>query len=164
MLAATRTATRKFSSAADNLRFSELPPLSSLTTSTIAAPRAWRTIARVIAIRAYPGSEDPQRKRSREVQSGFKAAACRFSPVTRVRRSGLRTRTFYCWAGESRRVWCSYERRCGCRRHGRTRLSRALPLAVFPHPGRSLCWIAIRHTFYSDACSVYRVPVDPVTT
>lgn len=37
-----------------------------------------------------------------QLQRGFKATACRCSPVTRVRWRGLGTRTFYCWAGESR--------------------------------------------------------------
>jgi hypothetical protein len=55
---------------------------------------------------------------------------------------------------------CTHDRGSGPSRRGRTRLSQALPPAVFPHPGRSLYWIAIRHTFYSDACIVYRVPVD----
>ena len=50
--------------------------LSSLFPSTIAAPRAGRTVAGVIAIRAHPGAVDPDRKKPRQFQRGFKAAAC----------------------------------------------------------------------------------------
>jgi hypothetical protein len=129
-------------------------PPSSLTIPTVAAPCAWRTIAGVIAVRAYLGGEDG-RKRSRQLQRGFEAAAWTLSREPGVRRRRLGTRTANCFRGHARRLWCTHYGRCGSQRRGRTGLSQALPLAVFPHPSRSLCWIAIRHTFYSDACTVY---------
>ena len=135
-------------------------PLSSCPTSTIAAPCAGRTISGVIAIRACLRGEDPERKRSRQLQRGFETAAGTLSRDPCVRRRGLGTRTVNCFRGDARWLGCTHDRRCRGNRHGRTRSHFALPLAVFPHPSRSLCWIAIRHTFYLDACTVYRVPVD----
>jgi len=74
-----------------------------------------------------------------------------------VRRRGLGTRTTKCFRGHAQRLWCTHSERCGWQRRGRTHLSHTLPLAVFPHPRRSLCWIAIRHTFTQmrAPCTVY---------
>jgi hypothetical protein len=80
--------------------------LSSHSTSTIAAPCAGRTVARVVAIRAYAGGEYPERKSPRKFQRGFKGASGTPSREPGVRTHGLRTRSFY----------------------GRTYLCRALPL------------------------------------
>jgi hypothetical protein len=134
--------------------------LSSLTTSTIAAACARGTVSAVIAIRAYLGGEDPGRKSSRQLQRGFKAATCSLSHEPDFRRRGLRVGPLNHSAEDTRRLRCTRGRRWRSKRHGRTCPYFVLPPAVFPHPCRSLCWIAIRHTFYSDACTVYRVPVD----
>jgi hypothetical protein len=138
--------------------------LSFMTASTIAAACAWRTVSGVVAIRACLGSEGPGRKGLRQLRRGFKAAAYSFADKPGVRRRGLGTRTSNCFRGHARRLRCTHPGKCRSQRSRAHPPSRALPPAVFPHPGRSLCWITIRHTFYSDACSVYRVPVDPVTT
>jgi hypothetical protein len=132
-------------------------PPSSLTIPTVAAPCAWRTIAGVIAVRAYLGGEDG-RKRSRQLQRGFEAAAWTLSREPGVRRRRLGTRTANCFRGHARRLWCTHYGRCGSQRRGRTGLSRALPLALFPHPGRSLSGIAIGHGFPLMRAPVYRVP------
>jgi len=126
---------------------SRLLPPSFLSTSTIAAACARRTISGVIAIRACLRGEDPERKRSRQLQRGFEAAAGTLSHDPAVRRRGLGTRTIDCFRGDARALWCRQPGGCGSQRRGRTRLSRALPLAEFPHPRCSLCWIAIGHTF-----------------
>jgi len=112
---------------------------SSLSTSTIAAPCAGRTVPGVIAIRAYLGSDGPGRKRSRQLQRGFETAAGTLSRDPCVRRRGLGTRTVNCFRGDARWLGCTHDRRCRGNRHGRTRSHFALPLAVFPHPSRSLC-------------------------
>jgi hypothetical protein len=93
---------------------------------TLAAPCAGRTVAGVIAIRAYPGGKDPERKSSRQFQRGLKLLRALRGQESGVRTHGLRTQSFYV-------------------RHGRTYLRRALPLAVFPPPRRPLCWIPIKH-------------------
>ena len=72
---------------------------SSLSTSTIAAPCAGRTVPGVIAIRAYLGSDGPGRKRSRQLQRGFEAAAGTLARDPGVRRRGLGTRTANCFRG-----------------------------------------------------------------
>jgi len=131
------------------------PPLSSLRTSTVAAPCAGRAISAVIAIRACLRGEDPERKRSRQLQRGFEAAARAFSGSPGVRMRGLGTRTVDCFREDTRGLWFRHPGGCGSQRCGRTGLSQALPLAVFPHPGRSLCWITIRHKFSGG---VHRVP------
>jgi hypothetical protein len=131
---------------------------SSFCSLTIAAPCAGRTVASVIAIRACLRGEDPERKRSRQLQRGFEAAARTLSRDPGVRRRGLGTRTVDCFRGGAQGLWRGYPGGCGSQRRGRTGLSQALPPAVFPHPCRSPCLITIRHSFYSDACTVYRVP------
>jgi len=139
---------------------SRLLPLAPLTTSTIAAACAGRTVAGVIAIRAYPGGEDPERKCSRQLQRGFEAAARTLSGSPGVRRRELGARPLNCSPGGARGLWCSRDRGWGWNQCGRTYPCPALPPAVFPHPCRSLCWIAIGHTFQSDACTVHRVPLN----
>src|SRR5262249_23738674 len=76
----------------------QLPPLSPLTASTIAAPRAGRTVAGVEAIRARLGGEDPERKSSRQIQRGFKAPTCCLSHELDWRR-GLGARPLNCSPG-----------------------------------------------------------------
>jgi len=111
--------------------------LSSLSPSTIAAPCVGRAVASVIAIRAYPGGKDPERKRPCQFQRGFKAAASSLRYVPGVRRRELPTESFYM---RNRRTLC------------------ALPLAVFLHPGCFPCWITIRHKFTSMRAPMHRVP------
>jgi len=67
------------------------PPRSSFTIPTIAAACAWRAVSGVIAIRAYLGGDDPERKGSRQLQRGFKGAPGTLSRVPSIRRRGLRT-------------------------------------------------------------------------
>ena len=124
-------------------------PLSFRATSTIATPRARRAVSSVTAIQTCFRGEDAERKRSRQLQRGFKAAARSFEYESDVH-------SLYCLV--ARRLGCTHYGRCGGQRRGRTGLSHTLPLAVFPHPGGSLCWIAIRHTSNLDACTVYRAP------
>ena len=69
--------------------------LSSLSTSTIAAPCAWRTVSAVIAIQAYLGGEDPGRKSSRQFQRGFESPPSTPSREPGVRRLGLLTGFLY---------------------------------------------------------------------
>ena len=117
--------------------------LSSLFPSTIAAPCAGRTVAGVIAIRAHPGAVDPDRKKPRQFQRGFKAAACTLRHERRAWTRGLRTRSFRDPLGYERRLRCTHDRRRGCMR---THPRHTLPLAVFPHPCCSPRWITIWHT------------------
>ena len=140
-----------------NLR-SQLPVLSALTPSAIAAACVGRTVSAVVAVWACLRGQYPERERARQVQRGFEAAARTLSRELGVRRRGLGTRTANCFRGHARRLWCTHIRSRGWLQHAGVYLSHALPLAVFPHPGRPLCWITIRHNFYSDACTVYRVP------
>jgi len=125
---------------------SPITPFSPRAISTIAAARAGRTVAGVVAVRAYMRGEDPERKRSRQLQRGLETAVNSFSQGHGLRKRGLGTRAANCFRGHWRRLWCT---RCG--RHawqsgGRTGLPCALSLAVFPHPRCSLCWITIRHS------------------
>jgi hypothetical protein len=129
--------------------------LSSVSNPTIAARCARRTVSGVLAIRTYLRGEDAGRKRSRQLQRGFEAAAGTLSGSPGVRMRGLETRTVDCFREDTRGLWFRHPGGCGSQRCGRTGLSQALPLAVFPHPGRSLCWITIRHKFSGG---VYRVP------
>jgi hypothetical protein len=118
---------------------------------------------RVNCIRCYsntgrPVRQDTVRKRPRQFQCAFEAAACRLSHETGVRGHGLRTCSLYCRPGGARRLRCTRGRRWRSKRRGCTCSYFALPPAVFPHPRCSLCWITIGHTFYSDAYTVYRAP------
>ena len=81
--------------------------ISSCPASTIAAPCAGRAVARVIAIPAYPGSQEPRRKGSRQFQGGFKALACTPSHKPSVRTRGLRTRSFYMRHGHTQCTRCT---------------------------------------------------------
>jgi hypothetical protein len=131
---------------------------SSLPSSTIAAACAWRTVSAVVAMRAYLGGEDPGRKSSCQFRCGSKGATRTLPHEPGVRRCGLWTRSLYYSLEDARRLWCAHDRRCGGNRHGRTYPWAVLPLAVFPHPSRPLCWIAIRHSFTRMRVPVYRVP------
>jgi len=53
-----------------------LPPLSSLSPSTIAAPCAGRAVPGVVAIWADPRGKEPRREGSRQFQRSFEFAAC----------------------------------------------------------------------------------------
>ena len=122
---------------------------------TIAAPRAGRTVARVIAIRAHLCAVDPDRERPRQFQSGLKADAW-----TLPDDPGLRTRELASWSlydahRHPRRLWCTRYRRGELTRHRCTHFRRVLPLAVFPHPRCSPCWITIRHKLMG---CVHRAP------
>ena len=119
--------------------------LSSLSTSTIAAPCAGRTVSAVAAIRAYLRGEHPDGKRLRQFQRSFEAVACRPPHEPGAQRRGLRTRSLYYRPGGGRRLWCTHARRCQWQRRGRMHLSHAFPPAVFPHPRCSPCSIPIRH-------------------
>src|SRR5690242_7983925 len=66
-----------------------------LLPSTLAAACAGRTVSGVIAIRACLRGEDPERKRSRQLQRSFEAALlvmrCTSSPSTEIRHSNVRS-------------------------------------------------------------------------
>jgi hypothetical protein len=129
-----------------------------LSRTTIAAPCVWRTVTGVVAIRAYSGGEDPGRKRSRQFQRGFEAAADSFSRWGTLRRCGLKTRNTNSRRVDVRGLGRTNTRRWRWRRRRRTCPPHALPPAVFPHPGRSISWIAIGHGFPLMRAPVYRVP------
>ena len=127
----------------------------------IAAPCAGRTVPGVIAIGAHLGGTKSERKRSRQLQCGFEATVGSLSRDAGVRRCELGARTVDCFRGDARGPWCTHHRRCGSQLRGRKGLSHALPPAVFPHPGRSLCWITIRHSFSTQTrAPVYRAPAN----
>ena len=95
-------------------RSAQLPAaLSPFRSLTIAAPRTGRTVSGVVAIWTYPGGERPERKRSRQLQRGFEAAADTFSHGGALSRRGLRTRTINSLPGDAQTLWCTHYGRCG---------------------------------------------------
>ena len=136
---------------------------STFSPSTIAAPCAGRAVSGVVAIRAYLRGEDPERKSSREFHRSFEAGAGVFSHRPALRSRGLRNRGHNFLLRYARRLWCTHVRSHGWLQHAGVYLSHALSLAVFPYPGRSLCWITIRHMLIRcvyRGC-VYRAPCTP---
>jgi hypothetical protein len=111
--------------AAEFLEGPNSPPPSSFTIPTIAAACAWRAVFGVIAIRAYLGGDDPERKGSRQLQRGFKGASGTLSRVPSIRRHGLRTCALYNAARNPRRLLCTRGRKRGWA----TRASLPLPRA-----------------------------------
>jgi hypothetical protein len=120
--------------------------LSFHAASTIAAPCAGRTLSGVIAIRAYLGGEDPKGKVRASSNAVLKPLRAAFR-TNLIGGAGWGLEPLNCSPGDARRLGCTHDRRCGGNRHGYTRPYFALAPAVFPHPGCSLCWITIRHTF-----------------
>jgi hypothetical protein len=112
-------------------------PLSSCPTSTIAAPCAGRTISGVIAIRACLRGEDPERKRSRQLQRGFEGAPDAPSREPGVRRPGLRTCALYNAARNPRRLLCSLN------------ASDAVGQQRAPNPGSQRPW----QSLYLSSCT-----------